>query len=125
MARRVGPLFVALTAGAALVTTVRADALDPFGSVPTRETAAPGGDGVTPADLQPGADGSLAYTFPIEVPPGRGGMAPALALRYASSAALRGGIAVGWSLDLPHIEVDPAHPGTWTATRRTLAGRRG
>ncbi|MEM7133158.1 MAG: RHS repeat-associated core domain-containing protein [Chloroflexota bacterium] len=50
--------------------------------------------------------GTATYTFPIEVPPGRNGMQPSLALRYSSNSPLRGGIAAGWTFDLPMIERD-------------------
>jgi RHS repeat-associated protein len=52
--------------------------------------------------------GAATYTFAIPVPPGRNGMAPALALRYSSNSPLRGGIAAGWTLSLPTIEQDHA-----------------
>ncbi len=48
--------------------------------------------------------GTASYQVAIDVPAGRGGMQPALALAYSSAVALRGGLAVGWSLDLPRIE---------------------
>lgn len=51
-------------------------------------------------------NGAATYTLPIAVPPGRNGMAPALALRYSSNSPLRGGIAAGWTLDIPSIELD-------------------
>jgi RHS repeat-associated protein len=50
--------------------------------------------------------GAATYTFPIVVPPGRDGMAPDLALRYSSDSALRGGLAVGWRLDVPSVTRD-------------------
>lgn len=50
--------------------------------------------------------GAATYTMPIAVPPGRNGMAPSLALRYSSNSPLRGGLAVGWTFDIPSIELD-------------------
>ena len=50
--------------------------------------------------------GAATYTFPIDAPPGRNGMAPSLVLRYSSQAPLRGGVAAGWTLDIPTIEKD-------------------
>jgi hypothetical protein len=38
------------------------------------------------------------YAIPIEVPPGRAGIEPALSLRYTSSTA-NGALGIGWSLD--------------------------
>lgn len=59
---------------------------------------------------RPGPDGSFSYAFPITVPPGHNGLVPALSLQYSSNAPLRGGIAAGWSLPLPSIEVDRSVP---------------
>ena len=50
--------------------------------------------------------GAATYTVPIVTPPGRKGMSPALALRYSSQSPLRGGVAAGWTLTVPTIEVD-------------------
>jgi hypothetical protein len=53
-----------------------------------------------------GQTGALQYSYPITVPPGRNGVAPALALSYSSQAPIYGGIAAGWSLDVPMIKTD-------------------
>src|SRR5262249_54387968 len=50
--------------------------------------------------------GAATYTLPLAVPPGRLGMEPHLALRYSSGSPLRGGIAAGWTLDIPSVGVD-------------------
>src|SRR5438046_2717074 len=50
--------------------------------------------------------GAALYSYPLESPPGRLGMAPHLALSYSSQAPLFGGIAAGWSLSIPSITVD-------------------
>jgi RHS repeat-associated protein len=50
--------------------------------------------------------GAATYQFPIQVPPGRLGVAPSLALSYSSHAPLRGTVAAGWSLDTPRIQRD-------------------
>lgn len=50
--------------------------------------------------------GALQYSYPIQVPPGRNGMAPQLALSYSSQAPNYGGIAAGWSLSVPIITED-------------------
>lgn len=52
--------------------------------------------------------GAATYTFPIRLPQGRNGMAPSLTLRYSSHSPLRGGLAVGWLLDVPSVKVDRA-----------------
>lgn len=51
--------------------------------------------------------GAFEYSYPLTLPPGRLGMQPTLALSYSSQAQLYGGIAAGWSLGVPVIEVDP------------------
>lgn len=70
--------------------------------------------------------GAATYTFPIDVPPGRKGMKPDLALSYSSRAPLRGGIAAGWSLQLPSITLDTS-TGTLGEVRymATLGGAAG
>jgi RHS repeat-associated protein len=50
--------------------------------------------------------GAFTYAYPIPVPPGRAGMQPDLALTYSSQAPLYGGIAAGWSLNVPTIARD-------------------
>lgn len=92
-------------------SVARAAPADPFAmGVPARDSAAPDGEslaGTNDVDLQ---TGSARYSIPIAVPPGRLDQAPHLALTYSSAGALRGGVAVGWSLDLPSIELDPDDP---------------
>jgi RHS repeat-associated protein len=89
-------------------------ATDPFAGLPNIKTSAPKAAAVDDGDY--GVDeqrGAVTYNFPIEVPPGRNGMAPSLALSYSSQAPLRGGLAVGWTgLELPYIDIEPkVHPG--------------
>jgi hypothetical protein len=56
-----------------------------------------------PGKLEVGAGGGASYTIPIAVPPGTAGMAPSLALTYASSGD-NGIVGLGWSLSgLPSI----------------------
>lgn len=80
------------------------------------ETAAPVIDSspppVTPSDTgesSVSANGSLEYSYPIKVPPGRHGMQPHIALHYSSQAPIYGGIAAGWTLDVPIITLDTTH----------------
>ena len=101
--------LLALVAGATVglaPLAASADPSDPFGSVPSRETTAPHDNKAQTAPLEPGRDGALPYSFDIALPPGRAGFAPALSLRYSSTAPLRGGLAAGWSLDLPSVTRD-------------------
>jgi RHS repeat-associated protein len=53
-----------------------------------------------------GESGTAHYTIPITVPPGRQGMQPKIALSYSSRNPIRGGLAAGWTLSIPRIEVD-------------------
>jgi RHS repeat-associated protein len=52
------------------------------------------------------SDGAAEFSIPIPVAPNRQGFAPSLALSYSSRGAIRGGVAVGWSLNLPIVELD-------------------
>ena len=52
------------------------------------------------------ATGLPSLSYPIEVPPGRAGHAPALALRYDAGGGA-GLVGLGWSLGLPAIERSP------------------
>lgn len=47
--------------------------------------------------------GTLSYGIPIEVPPGRKGIAPDLALTY-SSGNRNGWVGMGWGLDVESVE---------------------
>ncbi|HLL22559.1 MAG TPA: SpvB/TcaC N-terminal domain-containing protein, partial [Kofleriaceae bacterium] len=101
------------------------DPSDPFSAaLPSRDTKAPEpmrGASESSVDEQVGA---ATYRYPIEVPPGRRNVEPELALTYSSGAPLRGGVAVGWSLDLPVIERDPDFPNE-VRYRSTLSGSSG
>ena len=54
---------------------------------------------------QPNAMGTANLSFPLKVPAGRRGMQPSLAITYNSEGG-NGWLGLGWSLDLPAIEVD-------------------
>ncbi|MBF0353039.1 MAG: VCBS repeat-containing protein [SAR324 cluster bacterium] len=75
------------------------------------------------AEVNP--DGSLSYQIPIEIPPGRIGMQPSLALNYHSQSG--NGIAgVGWSLSgLPLIQRIPYDRGVNYDENDTFAGPTG
>jgi hypothetical protein len=49
------------------------------------------------------ASGLPSLSYPLEVPPGRAGLAPELALHYHAGGGA-GVLGLGWSLDLPAIE---------------------
>jgi hypothetical protein len=53
--------------------------------------------GTIPGDASVTADGTFTYGMPIEVPPGRVGMQPSLAITYASSE-VESALGVGFSL---------------------------
>jgi len=47
--------------------------------------------------------GAAAYSIPVKVPPGRGGVQPSLALSYSNSAK-NGWVGVGWSIEMGAIQ---------------------
>ncbi|OQW91171.1 MAG: hypothetical protein BWK78_05340, partial [Thiotrichaceae bacterium IS1] len=49
--------------------------------------------------------GTVNLSYPIEVPPGRGGMQPQVALSYNSGGG-NGWVGIGWDLPLPAITID-------------------
>jgi RHS repeat-associated protein len=64
---------------------------------PPTITALPG-FGATPGEFGVSERGSSTYAIPVSVPPGRAGIEPELAIRYASSTS-NGALGVGWSVD--------------------------
>ncbi len=68
--------------------------------------------------------GGAQYTIPLVVPPGRQGMAPSLALSYSSRAPVRGGLAAGWTMALPRIEVDTSRGRLGGVEYKTSSGAR-
>src|SRR5205807_6160484 len=81
---------------------------DPFvGASPTFDKPPPVGIKFNAGDWGVAEQqGAATYTYPVTVPPGRNGMAPQLALRYSSQSPLRGGVAVGWTLNIPSVRID-------------------
>jgi RHS repeat-associated protein len=102
---------------------------DPFvGASPAFDSPAPEPANINLGDFGVAEQrGAATHTYQIPVPPGRNGMAPSLALRYSSQAPIRGGIAVGWTLDLPAIRIDTSQgvqgERTYTATLNGVSGR--
>lgn len=86
---------------------------------PAAPASAPGEDPYGVSD-----QGAATYSIPIAVPPGRHGMAPSLALTYSSRSPVRGGLAAGWSLAMPRIEVDTTLGRLAGTEYRTGAGAR-
>ena len=101
---------------AALVSLTTILQLTPARSSPAEIMSSPapaiGSDPPKARDVKDGdatvatSTGALNYSYPIQVPPGRNGMAPQLALTYSSQAPIYGGIAAGWSLSIPQILED-------------------
>jgi RHS repeat-associated protein len=54
--------------------------------------------GTLPGNLSVTGTGAAAYSIPIQVPPGSGGMKPSLGLAYSSDAP-SGPLGIGWTLD--------------------------
>ena len=79
------------------------DSADPISSdsIPTAESI-----GISDSNVST-QTGAFEYSYPISVPPGRGGATPNLTLRYSSQGALYGTFAAGWTLQLPEIRFDP------------------
>ena len=76
-------------------------------AAPEMGADAPKGSALTGAEASVSSQtGGLQYAYPIAMPPGRGGMVPSLALSYSSQGSIYGGIAAGWSLDVPIIKKD-------------------
>ncbi len=101
------PLYAATaksrtTSTKSTTTKSNAPALDPGGdpSVPERTVPASSGAQQAPAESPTGA---AAYSIPIEVPKGRGNIAPNLSLTYNSYRA-NGQFGVGWNLDMGAIQ---------------------
>lgn len=63
------------------------------------DASAGGGSGAITPDL---FTGTMSYTIPIDVPPGRNGMAPDINLLYRSTNG-NGWIGVGWELEMGSI----------------------
>lgn len=71
------------------------------------------------------AAGAAQYVVPIATPPGRSGLEPDLALYYSSTHPVRGGVASGWQLPIPMIDVDTSMGRLdGTTYRSSLAGAR-
>lgn len=69
--------------------------------------------------------GAMQYSYPIQVPPGRHGMQPALSLAYSSQEPIYGGIAAGWQLPIPLISLDTSNGRYWPKTyASSMAGGR-
>ena len=58
------------------------------------------------SDDQVNATGAFSYSYPLTLPAGRHGVKPMISLSYSSDAPLRGGLAAGWSLNIPSIKGD-------------------
>ena len=69
-------------------------------------------------DDQVNSTGGLIYSYPIAWPEGRLGAKPMISVHYSSDAPLRGGLAAGWTLDIPMITGDKSE-GTLDADGNT------
>lgn len=118
--RPVGRGAVALLAMVSVLQSTATGAPGDIFSIPAPTL---GSDPPKAADIKAGdasvstQTGALQYSYSIQVPPGRNGMAPTLALSYSSQAPTYGGIAAGWTLAIPSITED--------RTRGRLATRSG
>ena len=119
MAARVIALLLASTAFVQQAVSAPADIF--MSSAPVLGAPAPKArelkDGDASVSTQTGA---LNYAYPIQVPPGRNGLAPQLALTYTSQGAVYGSIASGWSFPIPEIREDTSQGRL--ATRTIITG---
>ena len=53
----------------------------------------------------PNNDGTASLSYPLDIPAGRQGMQPSLALTYSSSGGC-GWLGVGWDIPIPSISID-------------------
>ncbi|MEV4057352.1 SpvB/TcaC N-terminal domain-containing protein [Amycolatopsis sp. NPDC049688] len=67
------------------------------------------------------ATGGGRFTVPLDLPPGPGGSAPPLALRYTTGAP-NGPFGGGFTVPLPHVGVADGHPRSRTAGRLVRRG---
>ncbi|AVR95083.1 NBR1-Ig-like domain-containing protein [Pseudoduganella armeniaca] len=74
--------------------------------------------GTLPGDVTIGKDGAAHYAIPLPVPPGPGGLQPALSLNY-SSAGSNGMVGVGWTL----TGLSQIHRCAKTVAQDGIAGR--
>jgi len=51
-----------------------------------------------------GATGALTQTIRLDIPPGRNGVQPDLALKYNSQNAQDGIVGYGWTISIPYIQ---------------------
>ncbi len=70
------------------------------------------------------ATGAASISIPIPTAPNRNGHVPQLSLSYSSKNPVRGGLAMGWELDLPKIELDTAHGRVQETRYRASEGGR-
>jgi RHS repeat-associated protein len=110
------------------VGPVRSDPADIFAtSAPAIGTPAPQATPISAGDASVSQTGTLSYSYPIGVPPGRNGSQPRLALSYSSQAPIYGGVAAGWTLEGIHWITEDTSQGRIAGPQRyqsTLAGGR-
>jgi RHS repeat-associated protein len=106
------PVLAALSALAVLATQPLAraypgDVFQTAGPVATPErpsaASASQAEGATVSEA-----GAAGFSIPLPVAPNRQDMVPELSLTYSSTNPVRGGLAMGWSLDVPNVSVDTA-----------------
>ncbi len=123
--RRIGARILALMlASTAFVRQAVSAPADIFTTpAPAIGAAAPKARDVKDGDASVATQtGALNYAYPIQVPPGRNGLAPQLALTYSSQASVHGTIAAGWSLPIPEIREDTSQGRLATRSPTVLVG---
>src|SRR6266849_10695744 len=114
--------------------TVTTDAVTPDATTPATDSNAPATDGTTDKTITPppmalssfggdgaptilnafsfqnttpkadGATGALTQTIQLDIPPGRNGVQPDLALKYNSQNTQNGIAGYGWTVSIPYIQ---------------------
>src|SRR5687767_2205790 len=78
---------------------------DESAQAPAQSLGASNANGLKSRTAPVSNDGSFTWSYPIQLPPGRRGMTPSLALQYSSAGVRRASpVGAGWSFDLPRIE---------------------
>lgn len=87
----------AVATGPLLAQGSRAGAVGRLAPPGTPITGSPASVGYLPGGWEVASDGSFTYNIPLDVPPGRAGMAPPLSLEYSANGG-DGPLGVGWTI---------------------------
>ncbi|NUP11076.1 MAG: hypothetical protein HOW73_33950 [Polyangiaceae bacterium] len=106
--------------GQSLAGAYPSDVFATASPVPSPNTTDPADPAHAPENVD--ATGAVTYSIPVPTAPNRQGLVPSLALTYSSRNPVRGGVAMGWELNIPRIEVDTSHGHTGDPRYRASGG---